>query len=627
MKYRFRSGIAMLAMTAAAAVAGAQPTAVRADTSDLRVDGLLAQSRAALGGTALDRRTVLRLDGRVTQGGLSGTGTRWLEIGGSRFAESYATPPVEGGDGFDGSVAWNRDGSGLVWVDGGAAGRAQAISGTFVGNDALWSANRGGATVSWGGTKSAKGTDYDSLVVSAPGADLPFELWFDRVTHLPVRLTQSVGPLSAATTYSGYRRFAGIMVPYTLHTQTSDGNTWDAAITSVAVDPPDAQTQLAKPDSNVHDFSIAGGATQTEIPFDLVENHVYLDVTLNGKGPYRFVFDTGGANIVDPQVAQEIGASGKGSVQGGGVGAATESVSFAKVATMSIGAATIENPLFAVAPVRRGFGIAGGRPIDGIIGFEVLSRFVTAFDYAKRVVVLALPGTMRVPAGAGVVPFVFDGQQPQFACAIDDVAAQCTLDTGARDSITLLGPFVAAHPQVTPPTLTAKTVTGFGFGGPAFGRLGRLRSVGIGPFVVPQVVADFSSQTQGAFAMPFVAANVGGNLLKRFDLVLDYGASRMMLTPNALFRQPDFYERAGLFIVNREGAKVVYDVRPDSPAAAAGIVKGDVIATLNGTEAASRSLDDVRNAFLAKPGTIVRLGLTAPDGAAKSVRIRLADGV
>ena len=81
-------------------------------------------------------------------------------------------------------------------------------------------------------------------------------------------------------------------------------------------------------------FLSAQAIIRSHIPVSLSENHVYLDVMLNGKGPYHFIFDTGGANIVDPAVAKEIGAFGKGSVQGSGVGSATENFSFANVAKL-----------------------------------------------------------------------------------------------------------------------------------------------------------------------------------------------------------------------------------------------------------------------------------------------------
>jgi Aspartyl protease/PDZ domain len=591
------------------------------------VTRLLAQSRAALGGAALDRVKTLELHGKLVAGGISGTGIAWEEIGGTRFAESYDLAPLEGGDGYDGSVVWNRDGSGLVWVDGGQSGRAQEISQAFVSDYALWSADRGGAAVTYAGWKSAAGKTYDVLRVTAPHSAVPFDLWLDRATHLPARFVQTIGPNSSVTTYSQYRPVDGLMIPYVSHTESNDGNTSDSTVTQATANVSGAAASLAKPASRVADFSIAGGATQTSVPFDLAENHVYLNVMLNGKGPYRFIFDTGGANIVDPAVAKEIGATGHGSIQGSGVGATTESVSFAKVDTLQVGDATVKDQLFGVAPTRLGFGMSAGQPVDGLIGFEVLSRFVTTFDYGTNRVVLAMPGTAAPASGAHVVPFVLDGRQPQFGCDIDGIGAQCTVDTGARDSITLMGPFTNAHPQVVPKTLTAVGVNGFGVGGPSLGRLGRLGSLAFASYTMPGVVADFTTQEKGAFAVPFVAANVGGGIWKRFALTLDYQKQTMALVANAGFDRRDVYERAGLFLLNRGGKYVVLDARPGTPAAQAGIVKGDTVVTIDGKPASDMSLQAVRQLFFGEPGTVLHLGLTGKDGAQRNVTLTLQDFV
>ena len=620
----YRLLVMLLACSGALA---ARPAAAPASPPD-RVAGLLAASRTALGGSSIDRIKTLELRATLTVGGIKGTGDSWQEIGGARFSESYDTAPLVGGDGYDGTDVWNRDGSGLVWVDGGQSGRTQEISQAFASNYALWSRNRGGATVAWIGVKSAGGREYDALRVTAPHAALPFELWFDRTTHLPARYVQSVGPFTTVTTFAKYRPVQGLMIPYASHTQSSDGNVSDGAVTQALVDPPDASERLAKPASDVHDFSIAGGASSTSVPVELVDNHVYLSVMLDGKGPYRFIYDTGGANIVDPAVAQEIGASGHGSIQGGGVGSTTESVSFAKVDSMQIGSATMKDQLFGVAPTRMGFGMSGGQPVDGLIGFEVLSRFVTTFDYARGAVVLSMPGNAASPtSGSGVLPFVLDGRQPQFACGIDGIGAQCTLDTGARDSITLMGPFIAAHPQIVPSTMSGVGVNGFGFGGPALGKLGRIGSVRFGSFTITNVVGDFTTQQQGALAVPFIAANVGGNIWKRFTLTLDYGKQTMTLTPNASYDRPDAYERAGLFLLNRSGTFVVLDSRPGTPAARAGIVKGDTITTIDGKPAVGMSLQAVRALMYGPPGTAIVLGLTAKDGTTRTVTLTLQDFV
>lgn len=589
---------------------------------------ILDQSRAAIGGSALGRVKILELRATGSLGGLTGTGTSWSQIGGVRFAEFYDAAPLAGGDGYDGHNAWNRDGSGLVWVDGGEAGRAQAIGQAFVSDYALWTPGRGGATVTYTGQRRDGARSYDVLRVQAPHSAVPFDLWLDRATHLPARFEQTVGPLTSVTTYDDYRPVDGLMVARTSRTQSSDGNVSASTVTQAIANPPDGSQNLMQPASDVHDFSIAGAATSTSVPFDLVDNHVYLSVMLDGKGPYRFIYDTGGANIVDPAVAREIGATGRGSVQGSGVGSTTESVSFATVDTMQIGDATVKHQLFGVAPTRLGFGISGGRPVDGLIGFEVLSRFITTFDYAHNVVVLSMPQSPPpVLPGSSVAPFVLDGRQPQFGCAIDGVASQCTLDTGARNSISLFTPFLAAHPSVIPATLTAVGVNGFGFGGPEFGKLGRIASLQFAGFTLHDVVGDFTIQQKGAFAAPFVAANVGGNLWRRFTLTLDYGNQTMTLRPDAAFDQPDVHERAGLFLLNRGGKYVVLDARPGTPAAQAGIVRGDTIVTIDGKPADGMTLQAVRNLFYGAPGTTIRMGVAGKDGTVRNVVLTLRDFV
>jgi hypothetical protein len=367
------------------------------------------------------------------------------------------------------------------------------------------------------------------------------------------------------------------------------------------------------------------GKTSTSIPVSLSENHVYLDVMLNGKGPYHFIFDTGGANIVDPAVAKEIGAFGKGSVQGSGVGSATENFSFANVAKLQVGDALLTNQLFGVAPTRQGFGVSAGRPVDGLIGWEVLARYVTTFDYANKTVTLSLPGTATAPENAHVVPFVFYGTQPQIACTIDGIPAECAIDTGARDTISLMSPFTSAHPQIVPATLTAPGVNGFGVGGPSIGRLGRVASVGIGDLTLTNLVADYSVQTQGAFAAPFVAANIGGNLLRRFTITFDYRNGTMALVPNATLHDPDVYERSGLFLIRHAGSTVIVDARPGTPAASAGIAKGDVIASIDGSPAGGMSLGQIRDVFYQPAGTVVTLQITGNDGAQRTVKLTLGD--
>lgn len=602
-------------------------TAATSAQPDPRANAIVRESAAATDIAALHGVPSVRVESAVSFVGLSGTGSQWIDLTGPRFAEYVTVAPLVQDDGYDGSVAWNRDRSGLVWNDGSDAGRSVEIDNAYVARMALWRPGADGAAVKFVGTKSDQGRAYDVLTVLPQSSKLPMDLWFDEHTHLLAREVLANGPLVTTTTFADYRRVGGALFPFSVQAAGSDGNTAIDKVTRVVFDPAGAGEQLRRPASSVHDFSIANGAGSTIIPFTLHENHVYLNVMLNGKGPYLFIFDTGGANVIDPEVAEAIGAAAKGSAQGGGAGSGTETASLTDVDSLQVGDAVLKHQLFAVAPVRMGFGVATGKSVDGLIGWEVLARFVTSFNYAENQVVLALPNRAASPANAHVIPFVFDGTQPQIDCALDGSPAECTIDTGARDSLTIFGPYIAAHPEILPAKLSAVGINGLGFGGAALGRLGRLREIQIGGIQLNDLVADYTTQTQGALAAPFVAANLGGNLLRRFDITFDYGKQTMALVPNDAFNDPDGYERVGLFLITKGGKVIVADSRPGTPAADAGIVRGDVITTIDGLSTGSLSLEDVRAKFYQPDGTVVRLGVRSKDGTQRTVTVTLRDFV
>lgn len=124
--------------------------------------------------------------------------------------------------------------------------------------------------------------------------------------------------------------------------------------------------------------------------------------------------------------------------------------------------------------------------------------------------------------------------------------------------------------------------------------------------------------------MPFIGANVGGAVWKRFTMTLDYGKLMMMLTPHSDFDVRDHWDRSGVFIVNN-GAITIIDVRPGTPGAKAGLVKEDVITSVNGRS--TLSLGEIRDLFSGAPGTVEHLLVKNTDGTTQDVDLTLEDYV
>jgi hypothetical protein len=374
--------------------------------------------------------------------------------------------------------------------------------------------------------------------------------------------------------------------------------------------------------SAAHAPDAALTGAQTTVPFEVIDNHVYVDVRLNGQGPFRFAFDTGGDNLVDSDVAKRLGLRTRGSIEADGVGGQRETFRLTTVDSLALGGVTLRNQHFGVLPIATGFGAGAGERIDGLIGFEVLARFITTIDYGTHRLILRRPGAA---ASAGTtLPFVFHGHVPQIECRIAGVPGNCTVDTGSRLSLTVPAPFAAAHPQIVPSALSASGIDGLGIGGPARGRFGRV-ALDIGPFEIPDALADFSEQTRGAFADPSIAANLGGGVWKRFTVTFDYGRRTLSLQPNSAFSAPDAGDRSGLFLIARGGKIVVLDARPGTPAAEAGVATGDTLVVLDGIPVAKFTLREIREKLGGPAGTAVTLRLAAADSTERDAVVILRD--
>ncbi|MBV9277758.1 MAG: aspartyl protease family protein [Candidatus Eremiobacteraeota bacterium] len=606
----------LVAFTATIVLAGSPVNA----STDKRGAAIVARVRAALGGPAYDRLKSLHLHGAAESLGISGTEDFYVVPSRRAFLEIDNIGPLSGRTGYTGSVAWSSDQYGIVREERFPEQRRHIVNEAYRVNNLLLTAAQWPASIRFAGKRMLNGSAVDVLNISPVGGS-PFEFWISDTNALPVRIVQPLSTGAATTDLKDYRPFGAVRVPTLLHI-SANGNTADFHVSNVTFNdsmPPEIRS---RPHSTAHDFGINGARTAT-IPFELVENHVYVKAFLDGKGPYTFIFDTGGVNIITPEVADALRAAQLGSGKVGGIGATREQIHLTKVKQVDLGSAHLIDQDFLVLDIAHSFGVSTGMHVDGLIGSEVLSRFITTFDYANRQITFALRGSQTTQL-SNPIDFAFNGDTPQIRATLDGIPGWFTVDTGARGSLSLDAPFVRSHPSIVPPASAPTGTLGFGVGGGAIGRLGRVRELEIGGFTIANPVAAFTMTSQGAFAASDIVGNIGGAIWKRFAVTFDYPDQRIGLRPNADFTARDTYDRSGLFLIQNNGAVVVYDVLSDTPAAALGIKRGDIITAI---DEKPRSLQDAREMFRAAAGTRLTLSVKAASGAARNVDLVLTDYV
>jgi len=601
------------------ALAAASP-AVAASTPQQILDA----NRAATGGSAWDDKAALKLDYAYAGQGMTGTVESLDDLKNGNFADSFSIGPATGANGYDGKDSWAKDPSGTVTIQDGGNQLKLSINEAYRRANMWWQPGFGGADVKSDGQKTEGGNTYDVLTITPRGGKA-FDAWFDASTHLLSRTVEAQEMRTVTTTLSDYREVDGVRIAYKAHTNEGDVKyDQDFTLTSAAFVPEPAAAAFAPPKVDVADYAIAGG-TQTSFPFHLYNNHIYADVNINGKGPYQFVFDTGGVNLLTPPLVSALGLHSEGKMQGGGAGSGHMDVGLTKVAALQLGNATVKDQIFAVMELNA-LSPAEGVPMPGMIGFETFRRFVTRVDYGTGTITLIDPKSFDPKDAGAEIAFNFDGNTVEIPATFNGVPGTFTLDTGSRASLTLNRPFAAGH-GFDRTGKTVDAVTGWGVGGPSRAIAVRGDVLKIGPYAVKGPVVEISTDKGGAFVTDAQAGNIGAGILKRFIVTLDYGHQKVYIKPvTTPVADLDTFDRSGMWInEDGNGAFKVVDVTKGAPAESAGLKAGDIITAVNGKPSSAIHLYELRRDLRNEaPGTVVTFTVKS-GGATRDVKVTLRD--
>jgi membrane-associated protease RseP (regulator of RpoE activity) len=264
-----------------------------------------------------------------------------------------------------------------------------------------------------------------------------------------------------------------------------------------------------------------------------------------------------------------------------------------------------------------------GMPIEGILGYDIFSRFVVKIDYENQKLTLYEPSSFEYKGKGEVLPITLETSHPHIKAKVDgEYEGTFVIDTGARSSLVLHSPFVQKYDLLAKTGKKINAFSGIGVGGKAMGKVTRVESIQIGSFKIPAPVTQLSSAEKGAFSSEKIDGNIGGGILKRFTVIFDYPNQRMILEPNHNFEFEDDFDMAGLWLTKEGDTTKVDFVVKDSPADKAGIKEGDLVVKINGQSTKDLLLRDIREILRSGQGKKVSLTINA-EGKEKTVELKL----
>jgi Aspartyl protease/PDZ domain len=223
-----------------------------------------------------------------------------------------------------------------------------------------------------------------------------------------------------------------------------------------------------------------------------------------------------------------------------------------------------------------------GERIDGIIGYSLLSRYIVKLDYDSMKVSFNTKGTIRYPRGGYLLKPTINQLVAQSIKVRDDriVNSKFIYDMGAGVCMLLSKDFVADS-EFIDNRKKRWTKEGEGLGGKIDMELMVIKEVKLGPYRFKSVPIHIFDDVNNVSSYPYMCGLIGNDILRRFNVILNYGKSDIYIIPNSHYGESFDYSYSGVELYLIDGIIMIGDVAKGSPAESAGLREGDEVIAIN----------------------------------------------
>lgn len=344
-------------------------------------------------------------------------------------------------------------------------------------------------------------------------------------------------------------------------------------------------------------------------------NHLILLRTHVRSDSGLFILDTGASTtVIDESWARERGFSADSTTSVSATGGRLDA-GWLQAATFRVGPLEWMEHAPAALPLD-GLSAGLGVPIRGIIGAGFFQRFVVRINYRAQTLMVFDSTTAASPLSGDTLSIDVADGTPFVQAQLElpdgrNVPARLLVDTGATGCLALNTPTVDHYRLAEPESAVLPITSGGLLAGRAMSCMRRLPGIWLGSRRLIGPVCALAREAEGDRADSTNDGYLGGELLERFTVWVDYPHRRLVLAHGRSPTAPLEFDMSGLSL-SSPGPKFderrVRVVLAGSPAAVAGFEAGDALLAIDGRRAAARSLDEIR-ALFRRPGRTHRIAV------------------
>ncbi len=219
-----------------------------------------------------------------------------------------------------------------------------------------------------------------------------------------------------------------------------------------------------------------------------------------------------------------------------------------------------------------------GEKINGVIGYSFFSRYIVKLNFDSLKIEVYTPGEIQYPKDGTILRPAFttlpiqnvhikDKRKIDFNFYFDTGAGLCFLmsEAFANDSSVLLKRKKTIVTQAE------------GMGGKLKMKLTVVKMVQIGRYRFRNVPTFIFQDDYNVTSYPFVGGLLGNDLLRRFNIIINYPQREIHILPNSHIFEPFDYAYTGIAMYYVDGSIIIDDVAVGSPGEKAGLKPDDIV--------------------------------------------------
>ncbi|MCC8411151.1 aspartyl protease family protein [Mucilaginibacter sp. UR6-1] len=354
-------------------------------------------------------------------------------------------------------------------------------------------------------------------------------------------------------------------------------------------------------------FDIEGPRKKVTLPFKFVRNSVIVPVTINGKGPYNFILDSGvGLMLITvPELVDSLNITYKRLVSIPGLGDGDDAKAYI-TGQLDVGVPGIKGYGISAAILKQdNLNLSGfvGMPVHGILGYEFFNNLIVQVNLADTVLNIYRPKDINNIKKKGVkIPLLIEEKKPYIITKVSLPDGSSSLnkllvDLGAGHALSL---DYLVQKRGMPEKFIAANL-GVGLNGPITGFVSRAKQLDLGGYKILNPLTSFpdGNNTNIKPAIPR-DGNVGMEILKRFKITFDYSGNAIYLKKGNGFKEPFEHDMTGMeYYAAGPGLQhvIISRVEPGSSGYDIGLERGDEIIAINFKPVYRMSLEEIDNLF------------------------------